>query len=79
MPETKKNTIHIDTAVYHLEQDSITGEELRKLPVPPIGEDRDLYLTVPGPDNDIAITNSYVVNLKSGMHFFTAPRTITPG
>lgn len=79
MPETNKNTIHIDNAVYHLEQDTITGSELRLLSVPPIGDDRDLYLTVPGPDNDIAVTNTYVVTLKSGMHFFTAPRTITPG
>ena len=72
-------TIHIDKATFQVDQKSMTGAELRALPTPPIAADRDLFEVVPGPADDILIGNDQAVELKDGMHFFTAPSTITPG
>ena len=74
-----KVTIHIDKEVFKVEQSSMTGAELRQLPTPAIGTERDLFLVVPGPADDIRVENEQEIELKDGMHFFTAPSTITPG
>lgn len=75
----EKVTIHIDKDTFQVPQTSMTGTELRALPTPPIGPDRDLFEVVPGPADDILIGNDQTVELKDGMHFFTAPSTINPG
>ena len=75
----KRITIHIDRAEFKVTAESMTGAELRDLPTPAIGQDRDLYLEVPGPGDDQLIGDADVVKLKDGMHFFTTPRVITPG
>lgn len=72
-------TIVIDREHFRVPERSITGAELRNLPNPPIGPDRDLYLEVKGPGDDRLIEPTDVVELEEGMHFFTAPATITPG
>lgn len=74
-----KFTIKIDKETFHVEEASMTGEELRGLPTPAIGADRDLFLVVPGPADDILVGNEQSIELKDGMHFFTAPSTINPG
>jgi hypothetical protein len=74
-----KITIHIDHDTFHVEKKSMTGSELRGLPTPSIGPDRDLFEVVPGPGDDKLIGNDDLVELKDGMHFFTAPATINPG
>jgi hypothetical protein len=76
--ETKVQ-IHIDHDHFTVTIPTMTGQELRTLPEPDIGPDRDLFLKVPGPDDDQPIGNEDPVELKNGMHFFTAPATITPG
>ena len=75
----KKVTIHIDKETFQVEQASMTGAELRRLPTPPVGPDRDLFEVVPGPADDLRIEDNQSVELKDGMHFFTAPSTINPG
>jgi Multiubiquitin len=75
----KKITIKIDKETFHVEKEQMTGAELRQLPKPPIGSDRDLFLIKPGPAEDERIADEQPVKLKSGMHFFTAPSTINPG
>jgi Multiubiquitin len=75
----KQVTIHIDRDQFRVAEGAITGAELRNLPSPPIGPDRDLYLEVKGPGDDRLIEPSDVVEVEGGMHFFTAPATITPG
>jgi hypothetical protein len=74
-----KVTIHIDKDTFQVDEASMTGRELRALPTPPIGPDRDLFEVVPGPGDDLLIGDDQVVELKDGMHFFTAPSTINPG
>jgi hypothetical protein len=74
-----KTRIKIDKESFTVEATSLTGRELRNLPNPPIGPERDLYLAVPGPGEDRRIGDDEAIELKDGMHFFTAPATITPG
>jgi len=74
-----KFIIKIDKETFHVEKSTMTGHELRELRTPPIGPDRDLFLVVPGPADDELIGDEQQVELKDGMHFFTAPSTINPG
>jgi hypothetical protein len=85
MPEGHGGTEHhefsikIDKEGFHVDVASMTGEQLRNLPTPPVGQDRDLFLVVPGPAEDVLVGNDDLIELKEGMHFFTAPSTINPG
>jgi len=81
-PESKpddKISIHIDKQQVFAPKEKMTGRELRHLVTPPIGADRDLYLQVSGRGQDQLIGDDQVVELKSGMHFYSAPRTVNPG
>jgi hypothetical protein len=76
----KKHEFHIqiDRKQYVVIEMKLTGTQIRHLPSPPIGEDRDLYEVVPGrPDHKIS--DSEVVEMKDELRFFTAPRHINPG
>ena len=70
--------IHIDRETFKVDQDTMTGADLRALPMPPIGQDRNLYRVVPG-GQDVKVNDGDVVDLKPGMHFVTAPKNVTPG
>lgn len=74
----KQIVIHIDRKLFKVEQEELTGVELRTLPDPDIGPDFDLWLEVPG-EEDRRIEDGESVKLRDGMHFFTAPRVINPG
>jgi hypothetical protein len=76
--EPTKVLIHIDRHEYHVAADQMTGTQLRAVPPAPIGSERDLWLEVPGAHDEL-VANDELVVLKNGMHFFTAPATITPG
>lgn len=70
--------IQIDRVHYTVHQATMTGAQLRNVPTPPIGPDRDLFEVVPGhPDRKIADTD--VVQIHNGQRFFTAPALINPG
>ena len=71
-------SIHIDRTEFHVPAGQMTGSQLRSLPTPPIGPDRDLYQEVHGGTDEL-IGDGQVVQLKEGMRFFSAPHTITPG
>jgi Multiubiquitin len=70
--------IQIDRAHYTVHQERMTGEELRHVPPTPIPPDRDLYEVRPG-ETDLLIANDYVVHIRDGLRFFTAPHHINPG
>ena len=55
-----------------------TGAQLRALPNPPIGPDRDLFEVVPG-GSDEKIADTQEVKMRDGLRFFTAPAQINPG
>lgn len=71
-------TIHIDKKKYTVEAESLTGAQLRALPDTDITAEYELMLEVPGGEDD-SIGDEQTVTLKNGMHFFSAPRNITPG
>lgn len=70
--------IRIDRAEFTVEQDELTGAQLRQLPTPPIGSDRDLFEVIPG-QTDRKISDTEVVQMANGERFFTAPAHINPG
>jgi multiubiquitin len=70
--------IQIDRVHYTVTQARMTGAELRRVPASPIGPDRDLFQVVPG-GPDRKIEDADVVEIKSGLRFFTAPALINPG
>jgi hypothetical protein len=72
----QRYVIHIDRQQYRVAGETVTGEALRALP--PVPDSRDLFQKVPG-GLDILIAAGDVVRLKDGLHFFTAPRNVTPG
>jgi hypothetical protein len=79
--ETKKPhefQIQIDRTHYTVAKEQMTGSELRQVPNPPIGPERDLFEVVPGhPDRKVGENDS--IEIKSGARFFTAPAHINPG
>jgi len=70
--------IKIDRHDYTVHQPTMTGRELRHLPKPPIGPDRDLFEVIPG-GSDRKISETEVVKMRDGLRFFTAPAQINPG
>jgi len=71
-------TIKIDRDEFRVREPSLTGAQLRTLPNPDIGSDRDLFQIVPG-GADIKIEANAVVQMRNGLRFFTAPGVINPG
>jgi hypothetical protein len=71
--------IFIDEVKYDAPAHTMTGQALRELPAPPVPGDRDLWLDVPGPKDDILIRPDQTYDVKPGSHYFTAPSTINPG
>jgi len=56
----------------------MTGADLRQVPQPPIGPDRDLFEVIPG-QPDRQIEDARVAQIHDGKRFFTAPSQINPG
>ena len=76
--EAKTFEIKIDRTEYKVHQRFLTGVQLRQLPNPPIGPDRDLFEVVPG-GSDKKIADDEKVEMRNGLRFFTAPAQINPG
>jgi len=76
--EPQKFQIQIDRTHFTVTEPQMTGQQLRQLPAPPIGADRDLFEVVPG-GSDKKIGDSDVVEMRNGLRFFTAPAQINPG
>ena len=70
--------IQIDRVHYTVGEHQLRGSQLRHLPVPPIGSDRDLFEVVPG-GQDRKIEDHELVEIRNGERFFTAPAHINPG
>ncbi len=70
--------IQIDRKHYTVAEKQMTGSQLRALPSPPIGSDRDLFEVVPG-GTDRKIGDAEVVEMRDGLRFFSAPAQINPG
>jgi hypothetical protein len=77
-PEPTHYQIQIDRDHYTVALEQMTGLQLRQVPTPPIGHDRDLFEVVHG-GSDLKLTDTDVVQMRSGLRFFTAPAQINPG
>ncbi|OSJ08867.1 hypothetical protein BST63_27360 [Bradyrhizobium canariense] len=79
-PEERQHPyeIKIDRTQFKVKEHFLTGAQLRALPQPPIGPDRDLFEVVPG-GSDEKIANTQRVKMRDGLRFFTAPAQINPG
>jgi hypothetical protein len=77
-PERLTFDIKIDRTVYAVHEKVLTGEQLRQLPKPDIGPDRDLFEVVPGKSDEKIELNTQV-EMRNGLRFFTAPAQINPG
>ena len=74
----KEFQIRIDRDHFTVVKDVLNGSELRSLPTPPIGPERDLFEVVPG-GSDKKIEANTDVEMRNGLRFFTAPAQINPG
>lgn len=70
--------IQIDRQHFTVTEKQMTGSQLRALPSPPIGSDRDLFEVVPG-GTDKKISDAETVEMRNGLRFFSAPAQINPG
>lgn len=70
--------IKIDRVHYRVETATLTGAQIRALPDPDIGADRDIFEVVPG-GSDRKIENDTIVDMRNGLRIFTAPAHINPG
>lgn len=70
--------IKIDRTEYKVKDAVMTGHQLRLLPTPHIGPDRDLFEIVVG-GSDRKIEDNQKVKMRDGLRFFTAPAQINPG
>ena len=77
-PHEIKFQIQIDRIHYTVHLEQMTGLQLRALPSPPIGPDRDLFEVVPG-GTDRKIGDQDIVEIRNGLRFFSAPALINPG
>jgi hypothetical protein len=77
-PKGHEFNIRIDRDHFKVSAPTLTGAQLRALPSPDIGPDRDLFEVVPG-GSDQKIELGQVVTMRDGLRFFTAPAQINPG
>lgn len=70
--------IQLDREHYKVLTQYLTGEQIRALVTPPVPATRDLFEVVPS-GSDRKIGNEDVVQVRSGIRFFTAPAQINPG
>jgi len=60
-------TIHIDCKQFEVAEPVLTGQQVRDLPGPATGDDRDLWLEVPG-EFDVGVGTRQRVPLRNGMY-----------
>lgn len=71
--------VQIDRAHYVIQESVLNGDQLRHIPQPPIGMNRDFFEVIPGKSDDRKIELSDMVTIRNGQRFFTAPAHINPG
>lgn len=77
MPGTRSEySIYIDDSLYKVNRAKIDGVALRKLAS--LASHQDIWQVIPGPDNDKLIGLEDIIELRSGMQFFTAKKMISP-
>jgi hypothetical protein len=72
--------VRIDRENFEVTQATFSGQQLRNLPHPPIGDDRDLYEEITGGEDKLIAKTDVVALKDEGITaFFTSPTHVTPG
>jgi len=71
-------TIYLDRKQYRVCDGDLTEDELRRLPNPPVPDDREIWRDVPDAQDE-PVEPGQTIHVSNGDRFFTAPRTINPG
>lgn len=74
MANSGRHTIFVNDNSYQVDEDAMTGAQIKALDDVPAGN--SLFLEVPGPDPDRKIDDSETIELRSGMKFYDLPPTI---
>lgn len=69
-PKTKKITIIVNDKPYHFEGTRVSVAEIKQVAGIPAAN--LLFLEVPGPGDDVPITDE-VITIKSGQHYYDMP------
>ena len=75
--DEKMVVIHIDHKQYKTTKGIKSPAEIRAIAEPPISEEYDLWIEVPGPGDDHKVEQS--IEVTNGMHFYSVLRQINPG
>ncbi len=73
-----ETTVTIDRLKFVLPERPTTGRDLRQLGNPPVSDDYDLWMIVPGHDDEL-VRNDDVLDPIGFRRFFTSPRVINAG
>jgi hypothetical protein len=69
-PKTKKITVIVNDRPYHFDGATVPVAEIKQVAgIPPANL---LFLEVPGPGDDLPITEE-VITIKSGQHYYDMP------
>jgi hypothetical protein len=77
-PDGPTFTISIDREKFRVHQEEMTGHDVRQVPTPAVGPDRDLFEVLPD-HVDRKVSGEYIVEIYDDKRFFTAPAHINPG
>lgn len=72
----KNIKIFIDDTEYTLDQETITGSELRN--TAKLDSCAELWQTIAGPDNDKFVETFDIIKIQNGDRFITGRKTICP-
>ena len=71
-------SVIIDEVQCRVPAGEIAGRDLRQVPDATIGDDRDLWVEVPGEPDEL-VEDERIVVIEEDMRFFSVSRHITPG
>jgi len=80
-PHEKTTTVFIDNKPYYIKVPFITGEEVRKLPEPAIGAEKDIFHVVAGNVGNVKMSDIDVIEISTrdgnhGRHFISSTRQV---
>jgi hypothetical protein len=72
--------IRINRQLFRVERRPMTGAEVRRISIPPVGPDQDLFqMSALGDRSDVLVTDDQIVDFDTGVEFFSTPRMILAG
>jgi len=73
----KGNKIYVDDKEYTVEQQTISGSDIRN--IANLDVSAELWQAIPGPNNDKFIASFDIITVEDGAKFISLKKTICPG